>query len=76
MRRRRAITKLVSRNQLPVRADFELVVGQNVEPQIETGARTCSRQLMAQVGSHGYPPRHPLSEEHLPPLATKLCDWV
>jgi hypothetical protein len=28
------------------------------------------------VASHGYLPRRPLSEEHLPPLATKLGDWV
>jgi hypothetical protein len=31
---------------------------------------------MAHVGSHGYPPRRPLSEEHLPPLATKPGDRV
>jgi hypothetical protein len=31
---------------------------------------------VAQIGSHGYPPRRPLSKEHLPLLATKLGDRV
>jgi hypothetical protein len=31
---------------------------------------------MAHLGLHGRRPRRLLSEEHLPPLATKLGDWV
>ena len=32
----RAMTRLVSRNQLPVRGHFELVVGEDLEGQVET----------------------------------------
>jgi hypothetical protein len=30
--------------------------------------------LVAHVGSHSYPPRRPLSEEHLPPLGDRY--WI